>query len=88
MCFCRDSPSKYGIHYHLYKQWNKGYDYTSFNTSTVKEDVKICRPYISDFFKEQSLNKGVAALIVFINIVIRLVVIKVMHNVGFSTESN
>jgi hypothetical protein len=83
MCFCRKDGHGYGD---LFKQLDKKYNYTSLNKK-VHKDVKICRPYSSDYFKEKFLNRWIKNLIIIINTVIRMVVIKIVHLIGCSTES-
>jgi hypothetical protein len=83
MCFCRKDGSGYGA---LYKQLDKKYNYTSLDKK-AHQNVKICKPYSSDYFKEKFLNRWIKNLIIFINTAIRMVVIKIIHFIGCSTES-
>jgi hypothetical protein len=59
----------------------------TFTNGTISEE-QICKPYVTDYFKEKFMNNGIKYIIIVLNTVIRMACIYIIQKVGCSTESN
>jgi hypothetical protein len=84
MCQCREGGTNA---FKIWLEGRKSFNYTSIDNKTHK-DIKICEPYASDYIKASYLNNGIKYMIIFLNTVIRMVVIKIITMMGCSTESS
>jgi len=53
-----------------------------------RHPVKICHDWYFDLINGQSLNRSVSYLIVFINYILRFVIIYLISYIGYHTQSN
>jgi hypothetical protein len=89
-CFCtrqEGGSSQEKFEYYAKKIYKKKYEYKDLKTQDTVKDVQLCNDYTEADIKSIVFNNSLKFIIIFINTILRMLVIKVIEMIGCSTES-